>query len=104
MNLNWITGQQDFTSVTQLPNNFQVASPSITFPSPVSTLTITAFDGSNAQVRLFMDNLNITAISVPEPTTVALLGMTVAALGYAAYRYRLHRLDCGEQPVEEPTN
>ncbi|HQR43874.1 MAG TPA: PEP-CTERM sorting domain-containing protein, partial [Gemmatales bacterium] len=91
INLNWGTGQQDFTTVTQLPNNFQVGSPSITFPSPITTLDISAFNGSNVQVRLFMDNLNLTAVAVPEPASVALVGGALLGLSYVIYRRRASR-------------
>lgn len=100
INLNWGSGQQDFTTVTQLPNNFQVGNPSITFPSPISTLDISAFNGSNVQVRLFMDNLNLTAVAVPEPASVALVCGALLGVGYVIYRRRVARREVCEQLVE----
>lgn len=72
INIDWGTSSQNFLTNTQLPNNFQVGFPSITFPSPVSSVQVSAFNGSNAQVQLFVDNLVINAVAVPEPATLLL--------------------------------
>lgn len=86
INLNWGTGNQDFTTTTLLPNNFQVGSPSLTFPSAISSLDISAFNGANTQVRFFMDNLVVTA-AVPEPTTMIMLGGVAVGAFIAGRKY-----------------
>ena len=46
-----------------------------------------------------MDAIGYDFVAVPEPATVALMGLVVAAVGYQGWRYRRHRLAALEQKI-----